>query len=656
MYKKLLFVCFLFLSSVVVGQDFQYGTFTYEDMNMKSYNNDTSAHAVVLKEYGYAFLSDADGVPVMFEHHVKIKIFDNAGFKHGNIELPLYTLDDAEQLEEINGITYYKDENGNVKQAALNRKDVFINKKNKYWSLVKFAMPNLRPGCVIEYKYTTKSSLRRQFHSWEFQADIPKIYTEYKAKIPAVYNYNISLRGGRKLLDGPEYKSKLDRDCFSFNGIKCDCSIFRFAMKDVPAFVEEDYMTSSRNYLSAIYFELTDYYNLSTGANIKVAKEWKDVDYELKHYESFGSQIKKKDVFKEKLVPVLAGKTTPLEKAKAVYEYVQKNIKWNNVWSWASTEGIRKAFEKHAGSIGDINLGLTAALNAAGIDADAVLISTRENGIVNKLFPVVTEFDYVIVKADIDGKTYLLDATDPLLSFGILPMRCLNDEGRVMSLDKPSVWIPITQPTQTSTVAYDFDLLDNGKLKGTITKYSFGYSAYEKRKEIKKFNTQEEYIEDFDEKRPKLKVLKAKITNLDSLDNPLAEIYEVEMDTYDNLNGNKFMFSPFMFNHITQNPFKLDERSYPVDWGMASSNRVMLTVRLPKTFSVENPPKDVNLGLPNNGGRFLTTFTQDKNSFTFSHAINFSKGIYAPEEYPYLKELYNQIILSEKVDLVFKKN
>jgi hypothetical protein len=656
MYKKLLFVYFLFLSSVVVGQDFQYGTFTYEDMNMKSYKNDTSAHAVVLNEYGYAWISDADDVPVMFEHHVKIKIFDNTGFKHGNIEIALYTDEDNETLESISGITYYKDEQGNIKQAELDRKNVFTTKQNKYWSTVKFAMPNLRPGCVIEYKYQTKSKLLRQFHNWEFQADIPKIYTEFRARIPAVYNYNISLRGGRKLLDGPEYKSKLERDCFSFHGIKCDCSAFRFAMKDVPAFVEEDYMTSRNNYLSAIYFELTDYYNLGTGANIKVAKEWKDVDYDLKRSEYFGNQIKKKDIFKEKLVPVLAGKTNQLDKAKAVYAYIQKNIKWNNFRGWGSDDGIRKAFEKHSGSVADINIGLTAALNSAGIDADAVLISTRKNGIVNKLFPVVTEFNYVIVKANIDGKSYLLDATDPVLAFGILPMDCLNDQGRVMSLNKPSEWVDITQPNQATTIAYDFTLLDNGKLKGTITQFSFGYSAYKKRKAIKEFNTKEEFVEDFDEKRPKLKVLKADIKNLDSLDNPLAEIYEVEVDTYDNLNGNKFMFSPFMFNHITQNPFKLEERSYPVDWGMASSDRVTLKVQLPEKFSIENPPKDINIGLPNNGGRFITSFTKDNNMFTFSHAINFTKAIYAPEEYPYLKELYNQIILSEKVDLVFKKN
>jgi hypothetical protein len=59
--------------------------------------------------------------------------------------------------------------------------------------------------------------------------------------------------------------------------------------------------------------------------------------------------------------------------------------------------------------------------------------------------------------------------------------------------------------------------------------------------------------------------------------------------------------------------------------------------------------------MPNNGGKFLTTFDGDSNTFTFSHIIRFNKSIYGPEEYPYLKELYNKIILSEKSEMIFKK-
>jgi hypothetical protein len=49
-------------------------------------------------------------------------------------------------------------------------------------------------------------------------------------------------------------------------------------------------------------------------------------------------------------------------------------------------------------------------LNKAGIKADPVLISTRENGV--PVYPNRTVFNAVIAAAEIEGKQVLLDATN----------------------------------------------------------------------------------------------------------------------------------------------------------------------------------------------------------------------------------------------------
>ena len=61
------------------AQDFPYGNFNLEELTMKSYAKDTSAHAVVLKEFGDARIQlDAeDNLVLSFTYHVKIKIFDD---------------------------------------------------------------------------------------------------------------------------------------------------------------------------------------------------------------------------------------------------------------------------------------------------------------------------------------------------------------------------------------------------------------------------------------------------------------------------------------------------------------------------------------------------------------------------------------------------
>jgi hypothetical protein len=414
-------------------------------------------------------------------------------------------------------------------------------------------------------------------------------------------------------------------------------------------------MTAAKNYKSALNFDLVDYIDLGTGTKMKYAKEWADVDRTLKNEPYFGDQLKRKGLLMGIIKPIIPDKTDTLNKAKAIYNYLQKWFKWNEI-NGIYSPNLSKALDKHSGSDADINLSLVTALNAAGLNANAIILSTRENGIVNYLHPAIDDFNYVIAKLDIDGQSYFLDATDPFLPFGVLPLKCFNGHGRVMSFDKPSYWVDLnTRQNKKSVSIMDFILQENGKLKGTITNYSIGYDAYLKRTEIKKFNSTDEYVDDHYSHWPRLKVLKSTINDLDSLDKPLEEIYEVEISLYDRFGNGKFSFTPFVLNKIIENPFKLTERTYPVDWGIPSEDKYIVNIHLPNGYIVNSPPQTLNITLPNNGGMFLSSYEQSDNTFIFSTITKFNKSIYSPEEYPYLKELYNEIILMEKSDMIFSK-
>ena len=626
---------------------------------MKKYNKDTSAHAVVLNEYGTSTITvnNSDNMVLIYKYHVKIKLFDKEAFDYGTVNIPVYNNSDNdsyENVEDIKGITYYKDDNGLTQTAELNSNKIYPVKENKHWANYKFALPGIRSGSIIEYSYTIESPYFENFHSWKFQWDIPKIHSEYRVHIPAICTFNASIRGALKLTKN---NAELERSCFTCRGTTCDCSDITYGINDVPAFISEDYMTSEKNFISAITFELVDYTSPYNGVKTRYAKEWRDIDYELKTNSSFGSQIKRKGLLKDRILPVIAGKASEIDKAKAIYSYIQKNIKWNYNSGIYSPDGIGDALNKHSGGVADINFSLIAALNSAGLNASPVLVSTRDNGVVNNLYPVTGDFNYVIADVKINEQEYLLDATDPLMPFGMLPMKCLNDKGRVISMDKPSYWIELNKSQkedykQTLTVT----LQENGKLKGTLTNFSSGYRAYLRREAIKKFNSIDEYVEDYNSKYPRMTISKSSILNLDTLDAPLIEQYDVEIKFYDKLDGHKLSFSPVFFEKRTINPFKLDERSYPVDWGMPSNDRFTLIMTLPAGYSVESPPKDVAIGLPNNTGRFVTSYQNQDNTFIFSNMIQFNKSVYNAEEYPYLKELYNKIIQSEKEEMVIAKN
>ena len=654
----LIFFFLIFIFRLVSAQDFPYGNVTTEEMNMKSYAKDTSAHAVVLQEFGKSVINigSDDKIKQMYEYHVKIKIFDSKAFDKGTVKILLYSNDknDAyEEVSDIKGVTYYKDDNGFTQKVELEDKKVYPVKENKYWASHKFAMPGLRNGCVIEYKYRVESFRWYKLRSWEFQDNIPKMYSEYEVHIPGFFNFNASIKGFLKLTKNT---STLESQCFETHGAKADCSLLNFGIANIPAFIEDDYMTSPKNFLSTINFELVDWTSPYDGIKHKETKEWRDIDYSLKSEPEFGGQLKRKGLLKDKVLPIIAGKTDDLAKAKAIYQYWQKWFKWDDFYGIYS-ENISKALDTHSGSVADINLSLVTALNVAGLNAETVLLSTRNNGALNTLYPVISDFDYVVAKVNIGNQVYMLDATDPLLPFGMLPFKCLNDKGRVFSLDKPSYFMDLSLPQrEKSNYMLDVTLQDDGKLKGTLINYSTGYEAYKRRRAIKKFNSVDEYIENLNGKLPRWKILKSDIKNLDSLDMPVSEQYEVEITVYKKMEeSNKLTFSPYYLNRITTNPLKLNERSYPVDMGMASENRYVITLHLPAQYSVETPPQATAIAIPNGGGRYIASYEPGDNSFSFSYVTQFSKSVYSAEEYPYLKEFFNKIIQSQKTEMVFRK-
>ena len=666
--KKTLLIVFILtgIYKFSMAQDFPYGKVTDEEMNMKKYAGDTSAHAVVLQEFGKASIGLVTGeqIRLIFEYHVKIKIIDYKGFDSGTVELDAQNFnedaDSYENIEEITGVTFYRDDNGSTQKTELDNSKIYPVKEGKNLVLYKFTMPAMRKGCVIEYKYRKISPYYDNFQTWYFQSGIPKIYSEFEAHIPAYYHYNISKKGNLKL---SKSTATVEQKCLMLaTGAGAaadqgaDCSVFNYGMSDIPALVNEDYMTASKNFLSAINFELAEYTDPYNGAVTKQARQWKDVDFTLKDYFAFGGQLKKKSLFKDRIVPVIAGKPDELSKAKAVYTYIKQLFKWDKYNGKYCENGISKALDVHTGNDADINIALVDALNAAGLNASVVLLSTREHGTINSLYPAINDFNYVVARVDIGDQNYLLDATDPLLSFGMLPFRCLNDKGRVFSLDKPSYFMDLNLPQkEKSTKTLDFTLQEDGNLKGTFINYATGYDAYKKRAAIKKFNSIDEYIEDFNSKSPKVKVLKSEITGLDSLDNPLIEKYDLEINITDKLNGNSLAFNPFFWDRLEVNPFTLAERSYPVDLGMPSDERMVLTIHLPNQYTVEKPPQTIALGLPGNAGKFITNYEPGENSFSFSHIIQLNKSLYDSGEYPYLKEFYNKIVQSEKAEIIFKK-
>ena len=631
---------------------FKFGQVTYRELEIRRYDKDTAAVAVVLDEFGKAYMDDANDHNILFDYYVKIKILKGGGVSYGDYAIPLRKSEkNAEKLNAVKASSFNM-ENGSMKETKLDFKNVFTENAGKYYDLKKFAIPNVRVGSVIEIYYRLESPFISNFHSWEFQAEIPKVKSEFWAIIPAYYLYNIALKGFQKL---SKQESSVIKDCITIGSSKAGCSKMEFAMIDIPAFIEEEYMTAKSNFLSSINFELSQITN-SNGTRDKITKEWKDADDEMKRHQYFGLQIKRgKDIVDRQVEQIISGETDELRKAQKVYDFIKSRYRWNAVYGKYSEFGIKKAFESKTGNVGDINLSLIAALDYAGLDVEAMMVSTRENGNATELYPVLTDFNYVVAKVNISDKVYLLDATDSYYPFGLIPQRCLNGKGRVLG-GEGSYWYDIkpTQKEKKMTVV-NLSLDKDGVMKGSLDFTYVGYSAVRFRKRVSEFNSEKEYIEDYEKNLHGISIKKFEFKNLDDLQSPVILKLEIDLEADGNFRDDHFLFSPFLLDRRKENPFKASERLYPVDFGSQVEETIILNLDYPSDYEIDGLPSKVALGLPQGGGRYLFEVQNTGNKLTMNNSLLIAKPIFTSSEYHYLKELFNNIIAAQQTELVFKK-
>lgn len=670
--KLLTAMVFINLGYHAIAQEspVKFGKIDKSDLIMESYPNDTSAEAVILSDFGTNKLVyyENKGFILEYTRHVRIKIFKKNGYEWANIEVPLYKSDkDAEKIVSLKGFTYNLVD-GKVEKAKISKREVITEEKNRHWNIDKFTMPDVREGSVIEYEYIVHSDFFFNLNDWYFQYTIPVAYSEYWVKIPEYFRYSKNMRGYVPISVHEEtteassitftnkeraYDGRVATTNYDMSTINFITNIYHYVAEDLPAIKEEPHMPEIRNYFPCMEFELA-FIEIPNNPRRDYTASWLDINNTLMENSYFGYALGKSN-YADDFISTLEAVENPMEKAVKIFEYVKMRMKWNDLRSIYVTNTLKEAFQNGTGSSGDINLMLTALFLEAGLDAKPVLVSTRDHGFILLTRPSIDQFNYVISMVTINEKDYLFDATDPMVPANMLPERCINQKGR--SIHKIwSDWVPL-QPgaSHKNTISSHLMIDEAGSITGKIMDHSHGYAGYEVRKRIKKAGDEEDFISGIEEKHPGLSIEAHRIENMDNPYDDLKIEYTITLEDAAVMAGDLIYFNPVFFGRLDENPFKLDERQFPVDLIYPSETILSYVFQMPEGYAIDNLPENTAFKLPDNGGVFRYSVNQVGNSISVTSQLQISHTWFGVEEYPILKQFMSLIVAKHSEQIVLKK-
>lgn len=663
---KLLLLVVL-ISQLSISQDFRYGKVSKEELQEKQHHLEPSAHAAVLyREQKTRFeYNSADGFFTITEVFERIKIYDKTGYDWATNSVKLYQGKGGSKvtITGLKGNTYFFN-NGKIEKIKLKNDGIFDEKASKYNKIKKFTLPNLSEGCVIEFKYTLNSPFINQIKQYNFQESIPVNKTVAWFYAPEYFIYKSHKKGWVSISIKESYESK--KFTYKYNNSAEEGFVgrvntneityrenrYKVAMNNVPAQKKEAYSGSLKNYMSALKFELayTKYPN-STGTNY--SKTWNDVSTTIYESSSFGGELEKDSYFKSDIDKLINGITNVSEKMVLIFNFVKSKMNWNNYYGVYTDDGVKNAYKKGIGSAAEINLMLTAMLRYASVSANPILVSTRKNGF--PLYPTRTGFDYVISGVEVNNAVLLLDATNKEGEINILESKILNGQGRIIRKDGSSTWVSLTpkKPAQQNTMV-NAVIQENLNVTGSSQGRFTGHFSLETRNNFQGLSATDT-TKKLEGEKGEIEISNIAFSDLKELYKPISLKYDfVSEDAVEEIGG-KLYVSPMLFMGLTESPFTLEERKYPVDYEFSRKSRKIINITIPEGYEVELLPESTSFGFANNLGTFKYNISNSNGKIQVSTEFAINQSFIDSSEYKNLKGFYQLMIEKQNEKVVLKK-
>lgn len=639
----------------------KFGKIDDADLKMTRYPSDPDAEAVILLDYATASFNQYLGVDI--DRHVRIKILKPSGIRHGQVAIPFrYYHEAKEKVTYLRGFTHNwagnKAHRSKLKPSEIIERN--LDQENKQMMVT---MPDVRVGSIVEYRYKI-TTIPEWFPHWKFQNALPTRHSEFRATIPEPYRY-VDLSQGNAEFDTHEVEDaritivedkEMDtgtrellaaRETTRVKGTVLRGKRHRWICQDLPAFPDEPYAAPLENHIPKVRFQLQEIRNQDE-APVNLIGSWDDLRRKLLLAGHLGAQLSKdQKEFTELAIKWVGDRADYEERILTVYSNLTKKVSWNGQKGIRASKNLMQVLESGVGNAVDLNLTLVALLRAAGLDAYPILLSTRDHGSVQSLYPFKEQFNYVVALVKTGERGFLLDATEPLMPAGTLPIHALNGDGWMISQDFGG-WVNLVSHLESERVMLTAQLSPNGNFEGKISLRDKGYTGLELRKKmiygmeepeswlhLPEGATIGEYVLEGQEQTDAVLVR----------DVPIQFTLEGQ--------GSTLRFKPVIAGDFLENPFTNDERLLPIDFIFPREWSYTASIQLPEGYQLSGIPKPKAISAPDKTLVFRRNATVHNGTFTLMASLKINHTYFEKESYPGLRQFFDVVAqtLGEELEL-----
>jgi len=651
--KYLFFTLIFFFALTVTAQEeplLKWNQVPEKDLQMTVYDLDSNAAAVVLADYGQIIVElEGSAVYYRFKRHRRIKVLNPEKFKKANVAIRYYT--DKKSAETI---TYFKGQSfaPDGTKMVISNKEIYDNVVNDLISEKRFAFPQVKAGSVLEYRYEIVSPRINELKTWYFQEDIPVRSSRLKVEIPNAFKYVYFFQGNQQLNQIGRDDRALDIRGNTITKIKDNV----YQMVNVPALKGENYITTLNNHRARLRFQLKEI-QFPMGHTKTYLSSWSEISKTLMAEERFGQQITDEKMFDAWINPettkIISADISDRAKAAALYQYVSKAIKWNKQYHFTTANTLNDVFLTKSGNSGEINLVYLALLRKAGITAYPVLLSTRSHGRMIKTYPIIDQFNHVIISAELD-ETTLLDVGPSTKPMDYPNINSLNKSGWLLDENIPQ-WIDVNAPETNTTTMATLKITENGTLTGKLQGKYKGYAGAKLRAYLTDEETKNEFPPDWTRHLPELRVDAVFTKNITAYDKSVHLIAEVEIAEITQKKGDLLSFQPVFISDFMNNKLTSAERVCPVEMAFPETENFILNLELPKDYQIVSIPASVSLSLADDSATYTLLVSVQDHFLQLISKVDINKTTFPLPAYEDLRELFIQIEEKLKEKIILKK-